>query len=127
MHFIRRSIAALELVLIFPASLFMLALFMRNVQPPQYEPAQTARHIVDWFAARPHIGLHIFLMALPFAAFIIGCTFVVSLWRTDLQLRQAALQTFGAVRTNFAPIVIAAATAVAAAILAIVALHALTD
>ena len=39
MHALKRSIAALELLLIFPASLFMLALFLREVQPAPYEPA----------------------------------------------------------------------------------------
>ena len=53
---LKRSIATLEILLVFPATLFMIALFLRNVQPAPYEPAQTACHLVDWFAARPHIG-----------------------------------------------------------------------
>jgi hypothetical protein len=127
MHTIRRSIPTLELLLIFPASLFMLALFLREVQPPQYQPALTARYIVDWFAARPRLGLEIFLIALPFTALVIGCAAVVRAWRTDAQLRQAALQTFAAIRANFSALLIAAATLVAGGILAIVALHIITD
>jgi hypothetical protein len=127
MHALKRSIAALELLLIFPASLFMLALFLREVQPAPYEPAQTARHIVDWYAARPRVGLQIFLMALPFAAFIIGGATVLRAWRTEAQLRQAVLQTLTAIRANFSALLIAGATLLAGGILGIVALHVLTD
>lgn len=41
------SIATIELLLVFPAVLFMTALFMRNVQPEQYEPAHSAQQIVN--------------------------------------------------------------------------------
>ena len=127
MHALKRSIATLELLLIFPASLFMLSLFLREVQPAPYEPAQTARHIVDWYAARPRVGLQLFLMALPFAALIIGGATVLRAWRTDAELRQAVLQTLTAIRANFSALLIAGATLLAAGILGIVALHVLTD
>lgn len=123
----KRAIAALELLLVFPGALFMTALFVRNLQPPQYEPAHTASRLVDWFAARPHLGLDVFLIALPFAAFIIGCAAVLRGWRGDAELRQATLQTLAAVRAHLAALLIAAATLVAAGILAIVALHMVTD
>lgn len=100
---------------------------MRDVQPPPYQPAQTAQLIVDWFAARPHIGLHVFLMALPFFALVIGCSGTIRAWRGDAQLRESAVQALAAIRANLATLLTAAATLVAAAILAIVALHVLTD
>ena len=127
MHTTRRYIATLELLLVFPASLFMLALFVRNIQPAPYEPAQTARRLVDWFSARPFLALDIFLIALPFAAFVIGCATFLRGWRADAQLRHATLQTLAAVRTNLAIVVIALATLLAGSILAIVALHVITD
>jgi hypothetical protein len=127
MSTIRRCIATIELLLIFPGALFMLALFLREVQPPPFEPAQTARHIVDWYAARPRVGLQIFLMALPFAAFVIGCTSVFRGWRTDAQLRDAAHQTVNAIRAHLASLVIAAATLIAGGILAVVFMHLITD
>ena len=43
---------------------------LRYVQPAPYQPAQAARLIVDWFAARPHIGLQILPLRLPFAALL---------------------------------------------------------
>lgn len=123
----KRIIAALELLLVFPGALFMTALFVRNIQPPSYEPAQTAGRLVDWFAARPHLGLHVSLMALPFAAFVIGCTAVLHGWRSDDQLRRATLEAVAGVRTHLAALLIAVATLVAAGILAIVAVHVVTD
>jgi hypothetical protein len=125
--FLKRSLATLELLLIFPATLFMLALFLRNVQPEPYQPAQTARHIVDWFAARQVIGLQLSLMALPFAALVLGAITTLRTWRYDAQLRQKAADTLASVRDHASFLIIAAATVLAGAILSIVALHVLTD
>jgi hypothetical protein len=124
---IKRSIATIELLLIFPATLFMLALFLRNVQPAPYQPAEAARHVVDWFAARPHIGLQIFLIALPFTALVIGIATLLRTWRSDQQLRRIASDTFATIRTHASFLLIAAATLLAGTILSIVALHILTD
>ncbi|HUA93798.1 MAG TPA: hypothetical protein VL991_14590 [Terracidiphilus sp.] len=127
MKSIRRSIAAAELLLIFPAVLFMAALFMRNVQPLQYEPAHTAQRIVDWYAARAHLGLWIFLMALPLMVFATGCVTLVRNWSADPELRRATRQMVFVVRAHLTTLFVAAATLTAGGILAIVALHVLTD
>jgi len=127
MKSIRRSIAAAELLLIFPAVLFMAALFMRNVQPLQYEPAHTAQRIVDWYAARAHLGLWIFLMALPLMVFATGCVTLVRDWSADPELRRATRQMVFVVRAHLTTLFVAAATLTAGGILAIVALHVLTD
>ena len=127
MHTIRRYIATLEVLFVLPASLFMLALFLRDIQPPQYEPAQTAVRVVDWYSARPHLALDVFLIALPFAALVIGCATAIRSWRSDAQLRQAALQTLAAVRAHLAALLIVLATLIAGGILAIVAMHMITD
>ncbi|HEV2327089.1 MAG TPA: hypothetical protein VGS10_24330 [Terracidiphilus sp.] len=123
MNLIRRSLATLEVMLIFPAALFMTALFVRNVQPQQFEPAHTAQRIVDWYAARTHLGLWVFLIGFPLAVLAIGCVSLLRNWRSDPALRQAAFECAGMLRRYFAVAVIALATAVSAAILVIVALH----
>jgi hypothetical protein len=123
---IRRTIATVEVALIFPAALFMSALFVRNLQPQQYEPARTAQRIVAWYAARTHVGLWLFLIGFPLAVLAIGCASLVRNWRTDSALRQAATQCAGAVRRHFAVLVVALTTAASAAILGIVALHLIT-
>jgi len=127
MKTINRTIAVVELLLILPGVLFMTALFVRNFQPPPYEPAQSARLVVQWFSTRPHLGLHVFLAAMPFAAFVIGCVTVLRTWRSDANLRLAALQTLAAVRSQGAAVLIAVSTLLAGGILAIVALHMIAD
>jgi hypothetical protein len=124
---IRCTIAIIEFLLILPAGLFMTALFVRNIQPPPYEPAQTARRPVGWFSGRPILGRDVFLAALPFAAFVIGCATVHRMWRSDAHLRIVALETLAAVRSQWAALLIAGATLIAGWILAIVALHTIAD
>ena len=127
MQTLKRAIAATELILIVPAALFMTALFVRNVQPLQYEPAHTAQRIVMWYAARPHVGLWVFLIALPFVVLVTGCATLLRSWNDDVQLRQAAAQAFAALRAHLAMVFVAAATLTAGGVLAIVTLHVLTD
>ena len=127
MKTILRSVAALELLFVFPAVLFMSALFARNVQPLQYEPAHTAQRIVDWYAARPHVGLWILLIALPLAVVVIGSATLMREWHRNQELRVATLRAIGFIRSQAPSILIAGATAMAGSILAIVALHVLSD
>ena len=122
-----RAIAATELLLIFPAALFLTALFMRNIQPQQYEPAHTAQRIVDWYQVHPHVALWIFLMAMPFTVFMIGVAALLRAWNREAELRQAARHTLGAARQHLSALLITVATLAAGLILAIVALHSLTD
>lgn len=121
------AMAITELLLVFPAVLFMTALFMRNVQPQQYEPAHTAEQIVLWYAARTHVGLWLLLIALPFTVLTTGCVTLARKWRTDAELRQAAWDTVAAIRAHLSALLIASASVTAAGVLAIVALHVLTD
>lgn len=123
MNWMRRALASLEVVLIFPAALFMTALFMRNVQPQQYEPAHTAQRIVDWYAARTHLGLWVFLIGFPLAVLAIGLATLARNWRSDAGLRQSARECAGAIRRHCAELVVALATAASAAILGVVVLH----
>jgi uncharacterized RDD family membrane protein YckC len=105
----------------------MSALFVRNIQPAPYEPAQSARRLVDWFSARPFLCMDVFLIALPFAAFVIGSATLLRGWRTDAGLRRAAVETLDRVRSHLAALLIAGATLLSLAILAIVAVHIITD
>lgn len=127
MNLAKRAIAAAELLLIFPATLFMTALFVRGLQPQQYEPAHTAERIVQWYAVRPHVGLWVLLIALPLAVLITGCGVLLRSWRNDLELQRAARKTLEAIRTHLTTLLIALATVTAGGILAIVGLHMLTD
>ena len=124
----KRTIAAAELLLILPATLFMTALFVRNLQPERFQPAHAAAQIVTWYAKGPvWLTLWLLLMALPLAVLVIGGATLLGSWRADAELRGAARETLRLIRGHLATLLIAAATLTSAGILAIVALHALTD
>jgi hypothetical protein len=123
----QRAITTIELLLISPAVLFMTALFMRNVQPQQYEPAHTAQQIVMWYAARQLTGLWLLLIALPVGVLVTGCAMVWRRWESDAELRKAARDLLTIARTHLATILTTGATVTAAGILGIVALHVLAD
>jgi hypothetical protein len=127
MKLVRFTVAATELLLIFPAGLFMTALFVRNLQPPQYEPAHTAQQIVAWYAARPHVGLWGLLIALPLAVLLTGCGTLLRRWKDEMELRKAAQDSLVALRAHLTTLLVAIATLTAGGVLAIVALHVLTD
>ena len=107
----------------FPAALFMTALFTRSLQPQQYQPAHTAQRIVDWYAARNHQGLWVFLIGFPLIVFAIGAETLARSWHSDAALRQTARECAGAIRRNCAVLVVALATAASAGVLGIVVLH----
>lgn len=123
---IKRAIAAAAVLCISPAALFMTSLFMRNVQPEQYEPARTASVIVTWYAGRGWT-LWILLMALPFAVLVIGCATLAQNWHDDEAFRRAAQDVLAAIRAHMATLLIAASTLAAAGVLAIVVIHSLGD
>ena len=126
MNTIKRAIAATELLLIFPAALFMTALFVRNLQPQQYEPAHTAQQIVMWYAGRQWT-LWVLLIALPFAVLVTGCATLLRSWNDDVELPHAARQTLAAIRAHLATLFVAAATLTAGGVLVIVILHMLAN
>ena len=127
MKTILRSVAALELLFVFPAVLFMTALFVRSIQPLQYEPAHTAQRIVDWYAARPQIGLWVLLIALPLGVLAVGSATLMREWSHNQELRVEIPRAIGFIRSHASFILIAGAMAVAMGILAIVAFHLLTN
>lgn len=121
------AIALTELLLILPATLFMTALFVRNLQPLQYEPAHTAARIVSWYAARPHLGLWGLLIGLPLVVLATGCATLPRRWSDEPELRQAARQLLTTVSVHLPTLLVAISTLAAGGVLAIVAVHLLTD
>ncbi len=125
-HVVRRIIAVTELLLIAPAALFMAALLIRGVRPPQHEPSFTAQSIVYWFSER-HWTLWVLLMAMPFAALVIGWISLVRIWRSDIELRQSASRATSAVREHAAVLLVSIVTLAAAGILVIMVVHTLAN
>ena len=121
-----RIIAAVELVLIFPATLFMAALVLRNLQPLQYEPAHSAQQLVMWCAGRTWT-LWVLLLGLPFTVLVSGCVTLLHTWNRDIALRDTARQSLAMIRAHMASLFVAATTLAAGAILAIVVVHMLAN
>ena len=122
----KRTIAATQLLLIFPAALFMTSLLVRHLQPLQYEPAHTAQQIVLWYSGRLWT-LWVLLIALPFAALVTGGAALLRSSNSDVELPHARWQTVAAIRAHVATLLVAAATLTAGGILAIVVLHMLAN
>jgi len=122
-----RSIAAFEILFVFPAVLFMTSLVVRSIQPTQYEPAKTAARLIDWFSHHLLLGLYVSLIAMPLMAIALGGLVVLRRWRSDSGLRSDIYGAAAAVRRHLAVLLITGATFTAGTILAIVALHMITD
>ena len=117
----RRIIAATQLVLIFPAALFLTAVVARHVQPLQF-----AQEIVTWYSVR-YWTLWVLLIGLPLAALFNGC--VVLLRNADAETNegQIAKQPFAAIDAQLPTQINAVATLAAALILVVVVLHQLAN
>jgi hypothetical protein len=121
-----RIIVVLEVVLILPAALFMTALALRNLQPPQYESAHIAQKLVMWYAGRMWT-LWVLLLGLPFTVLVSGCAALLRSWNRDIVLPLTARQSLAMVRAHLATLFIAVTTLIAGVILAIVVLHVLAN
>ena len=122
----RRIIAVMELVLIFPAALFMTAVVTRHLLPLHYEPAHTVQRIVMWYAVR-YWTLWVLLIGLPFAAMLTGCVTLLRNWNRIPDPLRATLQPTTMIRTDLATQIIVAVTLAAGTILAVVAVHMLAN
>jgi len=120
-----RIIAVMELMLIFPAALFMIALALRNLQPLQYEPAHSAQQLVMWYAGRMWT-LWVLLLGLPFTVLVSGCAALLLSWDRDI-VPPLTARSLAMVRAHLATLFIAATTLIAGVILAIVVLHVLAN
>ena len=118
--------AAAQLLLMFPAILFMGALVVWQLSPLQQEPAYTAHRIVMWYAARMWT-LWALLITLPFVVLVTGFLTLLQNWSDDTELPQAAQQRLAAIRANRPMQFVAAITVTAGVVLVIVALHMLAN
>jgi hypothetical protein len=122
-HMRMRTIAHLQLLLIFPAALFMAALVVRNLGPPNSEPAHTAQQIVMWYAGRVWT-LRVLLFALPSIVLIGGWVALRTRYRDTVRLRNQRSAASG--RPHWPVRLVSAATIASTGILAIVGFHVLT-
>ena len=123
-----RVTAAGQWLLVLPATVFIAAAGLRELQPRQYEPARTSWMIVDWSAAHlSRWGAAAFFIGLPAIVLAIGGLTLRSLWQWDQRLRQEALAGLASVRRHLAVCFLGSATLVACVVLAIVLTHVIAD
>ena len=120
----KRTLAAAHLLLISPAVLFLVAVIVQRLQPLQ--PAQTAQHIVTWYAERMWT-LWILLLALPFSVLISGCISLLQDWSGSAQVASFAQKALATLHPAGTRTSIAATTATAGVIVVIVILHMLAN
>jgi hypothetical protein len=118
----KRALAAAQLLLMFPAILFMGALVVRQLSPLQHEPAHTAHRIVMWYAGRMWT-LWALLITLPLAVLVTGCVTLLRRWSTVPELPYRAQQGLAAIYADRPMLCIAMMTLTAGVVLAIVAMH----
>ena len=121
-----RVIAVLELVLISPAALFMIALTLRHLQSLQYEPAHSAQQLVMWYAVRMWT-LWVLLFSLPLIALVIGCSELLRNWNRDTVVRFKSQKPLVMARAHLTSLLIATTTLISGVILVIVVLHVLAN
>jgi hypothetical protein len=118
-----RIIAFFQLALIFPAALFMTSLVVRNLGPPQYEPAHTAQQVVMWYAGRLWT-LWVLLFALPCMVLVSGCVALRTRNRDTEQ--HSTRRSLASTRPHWPMRFVSVTTVASAGILAIVVFHVLT-
>jgi hypothetical protein len=116
----KRALAAAQLLLMFPALLFMGALVVRQVSPLQHEPAHTAGRIVMWYSGRMWT-LWALLITLPFAVLVTGCVTLRSSWNNVPELHRARRGL--AMYADQPMLLVVMMTLTAGVVLAIVAMH----
>lgn len=111
MKLTRLGIAAVVVMLMLPAALFMAALLVRNFELLPLDLAGAAGRIVNWYAGRMWT-LWLLLLALPFLALAIGWA-ALRRWNRGADERESQMTR----------LLVMAATVSAGAILVIVVLH----
>jgi hypothetical protein len=123
MGFTNDVIAAWVLALVGPAVLFVTALFLRQVPPPESEPARTAERIVRWYAAHPQLALWVLLLLLPLSAFLLGSAALLRTWGDNPQLQYYAWRALAAIPAHWPAVSIGGATLLSAGALAMITAH----
>ncbi len=116
MYTYRRIIAVAELVLIFPAVLFLAAVVARGLLPLH----DAAQQIVSFYAGRIWT-LWVLLLALPLTALLTGCVTLLS------NTSQGTRQPSALIGAHLPTRIIAVGTLAAGVILVVVVLHMLAN
>jgi ABC-type Fe3+ transport system permease subunit len=120
-------IAAWALALVGPAVLFVAALFLRQVPPPESQPARTAERIVRWYAAHPQLALWVLLLLLPLSAFVLGSAALLRTWGDNPELRYYTWRALTEIPEHWPAMSIGVATFLAGGVLVMITAHLMRD
>lgn len=122
------ALAVSEWLLVLPATLLLGGAALRQLQPPQNEPARTISTIFAWIGPRiSHADAALLFLGLPAIAASAGCVVLLMAWRRSETLRQDTVAVLTSLRRNLAVAILGTATLLACAILAAVVVHIITD
>ena len=116
-------IAAWAMALVGPAILFVAALLIRQVPPPESQAARTADRIVKWYAAHPQFALWVLLLLLPMSTFVLGSAALMRTWDENPKLQYYTWRALTEIPEHWPALSIGGATLLAAGVLAMIAGH----
>ena len=123
MSFTNDVIAAWALALVGPALLFVAALLLRQVPPPESQLARTADRIVKWYAAHPQFALWVLLLLLPVSTFLLGTAALMRTWDNNPELQYYTWRALAEIPEHWPALSIGGATLLAAGVLAMITGH----
>ena len=121
-------IALGEWLLLLPPSLLLAVAALRMLLPGQFEPGRTSRLISNWTTAhisRPGAG--ILFLGMPSVVLFTGCAALWKRWHEDQDLRNDVAFVAAILWRRGAILIVVTATLLAAAVLAMVVGHVITD
>src|SRR5262245_33635486 len=122
------ALAVSEWLLVLPSTLLLGASALRPLQPPQNEPARTISLIFARIVPRiSHADAARLFLVLPGIATTVGLVALLIVWRRSDALRQDTVAVLGSLRRHLAVAILGTGTLLAAAILAAVVVHIITD
>ncbi len=122
------AVALSEWLLVLPATLLLGTAVLRQWQPRQFEPARTSWMIFEWATTHiSHAGAALLFLGLPGLAAVVGCAWLLRLWRANEALRQDVTAAVASLRQHRAVAMLGTGTLLAGTILAAVLVHLIMD
>lgn len=116
-------IAVWALAMVGPGVLFVASLLLRQIPPPEAQPARMADRIVRWYAAHPQFSLWVLLVILPSSAFVLGSAALMRTWGNNPELQHYTWRVLAEIPEHWPAVSIGGATLLSAGVLAIITPH----
>ena len=122
------AVAISEWLFVLPATFLLGGAALRQLQPPENEPARTISAIFAWIGLRiSHADAALLFVILPCVAAFAGGLTLLMAWRRSEILRQDTVAVVASLRRHLSVVILGTGTLLAGAILAAVVIHIITD